>query len=490
MSTTTTAPIDPLRPSPRGWSGPGGGRSSYVQAADEWRGTTNQVCGLYPFSIGTGSPMVGVPLGKNLLSGSTLCCDPFSWFVRARLISNPSMFMLAKPGLGKSTLTRRMALGLSAYGVLPFVLGDLRPDYVALIDEIGGQVLPLGRGRAHMNILDIADARAAADRLTGSARASLLEDAYGRQLTMTTALLSILRDDKVTSRENTILDRALDILNDRHRPGQPEPLLGDLLKVIQDAPETIREVALDRGSMDKYQAVTENLEADLMGLLKGKLGATFAKPTTTPMRRDKPVVFDISGIAESDVALQAASLLACWSAGFATVNTAAALAEAGLEPRRYYFVILDELWRVLRAGRGMVDRIDALTRLNRAQGVATAMISHTIADLESLANEEDRIKARGFVDRAGMVICGGLPVGEMPDLNTVVPTSRAEQDMLVSWTDPPAWDHERDQEEPPPGRGKFLIKIGGRPGIPIETELTAAEKKINDTNALWNQEAR
>lgn len=118
-----------------------------MQAADEWRGTTVQVYGLWPFAAGTGSPMVGVPIGRNLLSGATPCADPISWFQRAHLISTPSMFVLGKVGLGKSSLVRRMALGLTGYGVLPMVLGDLKPDYVDLIRALGGQVIELGRGR-------------------------------------------------------------------------------------------------------------------------------------------------------------------------------------------------------------------------------------------------------------------------------------------------------------------------------------------------------
>jgi len=144
--------LRPQRPPMRGWLGRGRGTSTYVQQADEWRGTTVQVCGMWPFSIGTGTPMVGVPLGRHIHTGATLCCDPISWFQRAKLISNPSAFVLGKPGLGKSTIVRRMATGLAGYGVMPLVLGDLKPDYVDLIEALGGQVITLGRGRGYLNI--------------------------------------------------------------------------------------------------------------------------------------------------------------------------------------------------------------------------------------------------------------------------------------------------------------------------------------------------
>ena len=149
----------------RGWSGPGGGMSNFIQPPAEWRGTTVQVCGLWPYSIGAGTPMVGVPLGRHIHTGATLCCDPISWFQRAKLISNPSLFVLGKPGLGKSTAVARMAIGLAGYGVQPLVLGDLRPDYVEVIRALGGQVITLGRGRGHLNVLDPGEAKDAAQRL-------------------------------------------------------------------------------------------------------------------------------------------------------------------------------------------------------------------------------------------------------------------------------------------------------------------------------------
>ena len=486
------ATIRPTRPPMRGWLGRGRGMSAYVQQADEWRGTTVQVCGLWPFAIGTGTPMVGVPLGRHIHTGATLCCDPVSWFQRAKLISNPSAFVLGKPGLGKSTIVRRMATGLAGYGVMPLVLGDLKPDYVDMVTALGGQVITLGRGRGYLNVLDPGEAVEAAEQLKAAGfpdeAKQVLADAHGRRHTMVSALLTILRAAPPTDREETIIDRALKHLDEHH---EGVPVLGDLLRVIQEGPPEVRAVALDRGDDVRYKQITEDLEASLIGLTGGgRLGETFSKPTTNPMRRDAPVVYDVSSIDDSEMDLQAATLLACWSAGFATVNVANALADAGLEPRRHYFVILDELWRALRAGKGMVDRVDALTRLNRQRGVGMAMISHTMSDLQALPSEEDRMKARGFVERSGMVICGGLPSAEMPLLTSAVPFSKAEQELLIGWQDPPAWDPTSGRETEPPGLGKFLVKVGGRPGIPIRVELTSTEIATNDTNKLWHQQSR
>ncbi len=166
------------------------------------------------------------------------------------------------------------------------------------------------------------------------------------------------------------------------------------------------------------------------------------------------------------------------------------MADAGLEPRRHYFVILDELHQALKAGPGLVDRVDYLTRLNRTVGVGLAMITHTLKDLRSLALEEDRQKAMGFIERAGMVVCGGLPLAEMSALSSVIPLSAAERALLAGWQDPAAWDPATGRDNPPPGRGKFLVKVGGRPGIPVEVTLTQAEKSLNVSSHRWLERSR
>lgn len=510
-------------PGPRGWIGPGAGQMRVIDPALEYRGTSVQVCGLWPFALGSGTPMVGVPIGRNTETGATVCGDPISWFMRAKLISNPSCFVLGKPGLGKSSLIRRIALGLCAYGVNPLILGDLKGEHVDLVEALGGQVIKIGRGYGNLNILDPGSSRETVAKLAAALDEAMerehelecatsrdeaeleavrarvrqlqklhdgvLAEAHGRQLTMVSALITIARKTPPSVREDSILDAAIRLLPKRIK--NRAPLMSDLLDVIQEAPAEVRAVALDRGDDERYRDVTEELEATLISLVRGgRLGDVFGKPTTTPMLADKPVVFDVSSIDDTDGDLQAAALLACWSTGFAAIENQHALADAGLAPRRHNFVVMDELWRALRAGQGMVDRVDALSRLNRSVGVGVAMISHTMSDLLALPREEDVQKARGLVERSGMLFLGGLPRAEMPKLREVVELSKVEEATLASWQDPPSWDHRTSQEAEPPGRGRFLLKVGGRPGVPFRVELTPAELAVNDTNKRWAAEAQ
>ncbi|MEV8150516.1 ATP/GTP-binding protein [Arthrobacter sp. NPDC080073] len=519
-STPTLPAAVVRRPGLRGWRGRGQGEAVYVTAADEWRGTSVQVCGLWPFVGGSGTPIVGVPIGVHTDTGAPFGGDPISWFMHG-MINNPSMFVLGLPHYGKSTLVRHIVLGLAGRGINPLILGDLKPDYVDLIQALGGQVISLGPGRGHLNVLDPGEATGAAVRLLASAEEhrakanrtgtnqnvdqeaasqllatatkaeklaeQLMADSHNRRLNMITALITIVRNAKPSAHEESLIDRALHILDERL---DRVPLIGDLIEVIKDAPDELRAIALDRGDMSRYLDATDQLRQSLYSLDgSGRFSDMFSKPTDQPMDLTKPVVFDLSGISDTQRDIQAASLLACWSTGFATVQVAHTLADAGLEPRRNYFVVMDELWRALRSGEGMVDRVDSLTRLNRTEGVGQAMITHTMSDLEALPTESERMKARGFVERSGMVVCGALPSGEMEKLNKAVTLSRAEQARLISWADPGSWtDVGGSRKRVRPGLGKFLFKVGGRPGVPVALKLTSVEESLHDTNKRWHDE--
>ena len=203
----------------------------------------------------------------------------------------------------------------------------------------------------------------------------------------------------------------MQVLDERH---ESVPVLRDLVEAAPD------EVAMDRRDMERRRNITEDVSISLKGLLgHGRLGEMFSAPTTTPMRLIVPSCSTVehqghpAGAAGRGADGVLVLRLRCDQRRARAVRGRA-------RALRHYFVILDELWRALRSVQGMVDRVDSLTRLNRQWGVGTAMISHTMSDLQALANPEDRMKARGFVERSGMVICGGLPPAEMPALTKVV----------------------------------------------------------------------
>ena len=471
-------------PSLRGWRTGHGGHAAVVEVPPQWRGSTAAIAGLRPFPTASTPPMLGVPLGPALTdlpgTGGCVCADPITWFERGHLIGNPSAFVLGRPGLGKSTLVRRMVLGLAAGGVTPLILGDLKPDYTALVAALGGQVVRLGRGAGVLNVLDPGGMAAAADRLPAALATQMRVEAHHRRVTMVTALLALGRSTALTEPERLGLTAALADLIGAY-PGAPT--LGDLLALLHRPTPGMLAATLSRDAGHWAEQMRPLLHS-MRHLLDSPLGAMFNGPTTTRLDLASPALaVDVSAV-PPDTDTQAAALLAVWADGFGAVEAANAATDAGLAPQRRFLLVLDELWRALRAGAGMVDRLDALTRLNRAHGVGQVMITHSLKDLDALPDPADRAKATGFVERAGMLFLGGLPHAELAGVRRVVDLTEAEARLVTRWSSPASLTTRRAT---PPGVGHFLLKVGGQPGVPFALRLTRVELDagVHDTNQRW-----
>ena len=351
-----------------------------------------------------------------------VCLDPLAW-LRAGLITNPGEFVLGQPGTGKSTLVKRQLTGAVATGTRVLVLGDTKPDYSMLVEHLGGQVIRVGRGMDRINPLDAGPLGAALRRMSGPDAQALRWEVRSRRLSLLMALCTLIRGAPITNAEEVILGRAIDLLDDRTASAQPA--VTDVLAVIEQGPDTLRAAArtdTPAGFRDRVADLVFTLDL----LCTGSLAGVFDGQTSRPVDLDAPAVsVDISRVGAAGDHLLTAAMLCTWAHGYAMVDAAAALAEQHLAPRRSYLAVMDELWRALRGAPGLVEYADSLTRLNRAKGMGTIMITHSLADLDALPSEEDRAKARGFVERCAITVMGGLPPRELARVCEITPLDRA-----------------------------------------------------------------
>lgn len=461
-----------------GWPHRSGGASPNLPAVLEYQATTTQACGLYPFVTSSKPPSVGTPIGRDQLSGEVVCMDPLAW-LRAGLVTNPGMFVLGQPGTGKSTLVKRLVTGSIAAGTRTLVLGDTKPDYSDLIAHLGGQVIKIGRGLDRINPLDAGPLGGAISAMDDADAQKLRWEVRGRRISLLMALCILVREAPITNPEEVLLGTAVDVLDEKLSEEGRQPTVVDVLKIVEEGPAPLR-AAARADDKATYDSRVDHLIFTLRLLVTGSLAGVFDSETTKPLDLDSPAVsVDISQVGAAGDKLLTAAMLCTWSYGFGMVDAASTLAEAGLAPKRSYLGVMDELWRALRGAPGLVEYADSLTRLNRSKGMASVMVTHSLADLEALATEEDRAKARGFVDRSAILVMAGLPPRELARVHQITPLTNPEQQLVASWSSPDSWQPGARH----PGRGKYMIKTGAeRLGIPVQMALTRDEQKLYDTD--------
>lgn len=487
-----------FEPGFRGYRRPGGGWAGRLPDLDEFYGVSNQVSGgFWPFSTDMALPVSGVPLGRMLGSGSAVCCDPINWF-KDGIVSQPSMFILGLPAVGKSTLVRRIIWGLAAMGVNTIIPGDVKGEYIDLVRLLGGQVISMGTHSGSINLLDPGDVHSKLKMLHGESKDDLIKDYHNRQLSGIEIIIGIMRrntNESISETESNILSTALDVLFDRTKDDPSAPIISDLRDLIVNPPDAVRNELRtaatyeDPDNEEVYKKETHRLVASLNGLSnpKGKFGSMFCMPTSDSIDTTRPVCYDISSLDGAEDAVVAAVLATTWSSAFAAKNAADLMAEAGLVKKQVHVMILDEMHRALKASPMMVDKFDLLTRLNRQWGFGQIMITHTFADLLSLPTQEQNNKARGFVERSAIKILGALYSSEVRKYlrgESGLQVFQREEDLLADWTTPISYSSGASVK----GRGKFLIKTGNLPGIPINVQLCDMELSgFNDTNQKWHQ---
>lgn len=458
-----------------GWTGAGSGRSSNVESAQIYQGTTTQVCGLFPFAVASGAAPRGVPVGRHLLTAEPVGLDPAE-YLNDGLITNTGVWLMGQPGIGKSTIAKRLSLGLAGFGIPTVVPGDVKGEYTRLVEGLGGKVWRIGRGLNSLNPLDAGPLRSALRQTHGEVHARLLETVRARRLSLLEALIVIVRRLPMTVTERRLLGAALDLAvqSDPDR----EPTIPQVVQVLRDAPELLLEIAACATRLDFARDARDLLNT--LGLLcDGAIRGIFDRPSTVTAELDAPALsLDISACADDDDEVVAAAMLCSWAWTGALIDGAKAIGAV-----RNVLRIQDELWRALRVAPGLVELSDRVTRLNRHRGEISIQVTHSLDDLEALPTQEDRMKARGMANRCGVVILGGMAERDIHAMSGISPMTDQEAALVRSWAAPPSWVSANGRAHP--GRGKYLIKSGERMGIPVQMDLVGAERQLYYTDEKW-----
>ncbi|WP_226363141.1 helicase HerA domain-containing protein [Pseudonocardia sp. ICBG1142] len=464
-----------------GWPARGGGRAANVEPGMMWQATTSQVCGLFPFAVAGGAAPRGVPVGRHLHTGEPVGLDPAHW-LRSGLVSNTGMWIQGQPGIGKSTIVKRLLTGLVAFGATAVIPGDVKGEYTALVEHLGGTVWRLGRGHHSLNPLDAGPLRAALRAAVGTERTQLVETIRTRRLSLLEALIVIVRRGPITVTERRLLDTALDTVRDHTttadgRADDGEPVIGDILNVLTSPPASLLAVTA-ADTETRYRREARDLVNTLALLCTGAMRGLFDRPSTVTTDLDTPALsLDISALDHDDDDVVAAAMLSAWAWAASAITAAGARGH-----HRTVFRVQDELWRALRVAPGLVELSDRVTRLGRSRGEISAQVTHSLDDLDALPTPEDRAKARGLAGRNAITVLGGMNTADLDRLHAITPLSDAETAMVHGWAAPPTWVPGQLH----PGRGKYLIKSGGRTGLPIHLSLTSDELDLYHTEHTWH----
>ncbi|WP_438297936.1 ATP-binding protein [Streptomyces sp. HUAS TT7] len=465
-----------------GWPGVGRGRAANLDAGAVYLGSTTQVAGLFPFVLGAGLPPEGVPIGPDLLTHELVCFDPAGWI--GSLLTNPGVWIMAQPGVGKSAIAKRIVTVYTGYGHKAVVPGDVKGEYSQLVRELGGQVVRIGRGLDKLNPLDSGPLRKVLPTLPAGRQEALLGEINGRRSELLYALLAtqVGLGRRPSATERNVIEHAIRLVT-AHLTGV-DPVIPDIVKVLRDGPrELLSQLMVD--TEEDYRQLVREVTLAMENLCDGPLAGLFDGPTTQPLDLHAPALsVDLSTLLTAGDDVVSAGLLATWAYAYSAIDSARAV---GLMDSPLTMV-LDEMWRALRAGPGMVAAFDAMTRLNRSKREVSLFITHSLDDLAALPTAEDRAKARGMIDRCDSMILGALSTAELERVSDQRPLTDAEINLIASWSSSAGTGLDGTKQIHP-GRGKYMIRLGTRPGTPVRLELTETEHRLYKTDPALSKRA-
>jgi hypothetical protein len=435
----------------RGWRGRWSGRAPRSHPSPAvWRATTAQLAGLSPFLMGAMPPPVGVYIGYDTVTGAALSCHPAEWLHHG-IVTNPNLLITGLPGAGKSSTIKALVWRLAPFGTRAFVPGDIKGEYGALAEALGGQSIALGPGLpGRVNPLD-----------PGPGGITDGAELGRRRLALLASLAEIRLRRRVNPFEEQFLASCLRLAcGDRAMAVVTIP---DVLVALRDPSE--RSVSDHRvRDLAELRDLTRDLTAAVESMVAGTLGGLFDGPTTIDPDWTSPLVsLDVSRLDRrgDEVVAAALSCLSTW--GQAAADHSAA------RDGKVTIVIRDELWRWL-ALPGMVRKIDSDLRLSRAEGTIQLLATHRLSDFDSIsdAHPEEQALARALVASCHTRLLLAQDLGPLRALRDEIGLTDDDVASVASWG--------------AAERGRALWKIGTYGSYEVQMVLAPDEIALVHTN--------
>lgn len=504
-----------LTPTLKGFGGRFGGRWGTVPNPAMWYSTSVQVNGFYPFAAGSARPTNGAPLGRDMLSGAAVCMDHEALYRESagNVINAPSCMLMGINGVGKSTTAQTILYGQAARGITPGVFNPMKKqEHTKFTESLGGLVHSYGpKEPGQFNLVSEGPLGEAADRIGGGVGQELRELARDKSVQLAQLVTRVVRGNPLEDIEDAVLESLVDDV----RKANKRPVTSDLLGAFNEPSEQTLGM-LGMRTKEEFHARHVRLGETLRAMLSGELGKMLGGEKDVEYDPGNPGgwCFDTASIPDSNTRLLSVAMLSSWSVGMDIIDAhwelalheqrlAAEAADAGEEytPKvrwNGYSTFMDEFWYPLRACEGIVDRVDALSRTNRSKGVAEMKATHSPKDLVSLRNPEDREKARGLVERSGLLALMALTVEDLETISDIRPMTREEIRTVSSFGAVPSWHRPRrsrarradGKPTPPPGAGKVLFKVEGRVGIPVQMVQTDVQARGHITDTRYRNQSK
>lgn len=326
------------------------------------RATSYTVAAAYPLVASGSLGVPGVCMGTDETGGGGFFFDPWELY-NANVISGLSMLILGSLGVGKSTCVKTLVSRLVLAGRRAVIMTDKKGEWMIVARFLGGIVITPGQRRINPLEEGIRPSTTAeGEVMTDEMWARMVR---GRRLSLLTSCAEILEGEKLRANEHKAIRMALDLTVTQAEEEGRDPIIPDMLKVLENPPADI-------DGNEKLRVAFEDMAATLSRMVDGDLEGMFDGESDQKFDPEAPIVVlntkGLDGFSE-DAKKIAYACTQSW-------------AEAAVTSRDYgQRIIVYEEGAEALGDPGSLSRMVTQWKLAREYGICNVLVLHKLGDL-------------------------------------------------------------------------------------------------------------